>query len=456
MNGNQSSPELLRKFFETGKTKSYEFRKTQLLNLKQALLRHEDDLYQALFTDLNKSREESWVTEIGFIISEINHSLKNLRQWMKPEKVSTNLLNFPGRSFIYKEPLGVVLIISPWNYPLQLLITPMVGAIAAGNCIVLKPSEFAPATAAMIKKIVEEIFPPEYIIVAEGDGAVVVPELIRQFHFNHIFYTGSTLVGKKIYEMAASQLIPVTLELGGKSPCVVEADANIKVTAKRIALTKFSNAGQMCVAPDYLLVHHKIKDQLVKELILRLDEFYPQDQSGKFGKIINERQYQRLKKYLKEGRMIYGGKYDDASHFMGPTLIEDVAPDKMVMEDEIFGPILPIISFLNFEEARQLIQKHPDPLAFYVFTESREKEKQWLDAVAFGGGCVNNASWHLTNFNLPFGGRGNSGIGAYHGKFSFDVFSHQKAVMKTPTWFDPSIKYPPFEGKLNLFKKIIK
>jgi aldehyde dehydrogenase (NAD+) len=445
-------------YFKTGATKSYAFRKEQLQKLKAAVLAHEKELHEALYADLKKSPEESWVTETGFLLAEINHTLKHLKEWVKPQKVATNLLNLPGKSFIYKEPLGVVLIIGPWNYPLQLLFNPLVGAMAAGNCAVLKPSEFAPATAAVMKKIIEENFTSEYILYVEGEGAAVVPQMMNHFRFDHVFYTGSTQVGKMIYQMAAAQLVPVTLELGGKSPCVVESDANLKVAARRIALTKFSNAGQMCVAPDYVLVHQSVKEDLIKELKKNIEQFFSKDASTSYdyGKIINEKQFNRLVNYLQQGRIVYGGSYNASTQYLAPTLLEDIPLDTAVMGEEIFGPVLPLISFTTFEEAKQIISRHPDPLAFYVFTQSAEKEKQWIEQVPFGGGCVNNASWHLTNFNLPFGGRGNSGIGAYHGKYSFDVFSHQKAIMKTPTWFDPGLKYPSFKGKLNFFKKIIR
>ena len=448
----------LREFFNENNTRSYSFRKAQLNALKNAILSHEHELHEALYTDLRKSPEESWVTETGFLIAEINHTLRHLKSWMKRDRVRTNLLNFPSRSFIYKEPMGVVLIIGPWNYPLQLLLTPLVGAIAAGNCAVLKPSEFAPATAAVIQKIIEETFPKNYISYVQGEGAAVIPEMMEAFRFDHVFYTGSSQVGKSIYALAAKQLIPVTLELGGKSPCVVEKDANIRVAARRIALTKFSNAGQMCVAPDYVLAHQSIKGELVQELKKAISEFYLEDASlsYNYGRIVNEKQFLRLKYYLDHGHILYGGKHDQASLYIQPTLIENVSMHMAVMGEEIFGPVLPILTFSEYEEARDLIRQNPEPLAFYLFTESRERQQQWIADIPFGGGCINNASWHLTNFNLPFGGRGNSGIGAYHGKFSFDVFSHKKAVMKTPTWFDPRIKYPPFKGKLQLFKKIIK
>ena len=446
-----------RAYFNSGATKTYVFRKAQLEKLKAAVLSHEKEIAEALYKDLKKNPEECWVTETGFLIAEINHTIKHLKKWMQPKSVGTNFLNLPGRSFIYKEPLGVVLIIGPWNYPLQLLLNPLVGAMAAGNCAVLKASEFAPATAAVMKKMIEENFNPEYILYTDGDGATVIPAMMNHFRFDHVFYTGSTAVGKIIYEMAAKKLTPVTLELGGKSPCVVESDANIKVAARRIAMPKFSNAGQMCVAPDYVLVHQSVKEELVAELKKTINGFFNGDAANNYGygKIVNEKQFNRLVSYLQHGRIVYGGKYNAATHFIEPTLLEDVDMNSALMSEEIFGPVLPIIAFNSFDEAKNIIERNANPLAFYVFTKSSEKEKMWLEGIAFGGGCVNNASWHLTNLNLPFGGRGNSGIGAYHGKFSFDVFSHQKAVMKTPTWFDPKIKYPPLEGKLKLFKKII-
>ena len=453
-----SSLENLRTFFNSGNTQSYAFRKEQLNRLKSSILKHEQDLYDALYTDLKKSPEEVWVTETGMVISELNTAIKKLSKWMKPKRVSTNLLNLPSRSRILSEPLGVVLIIAPWNYPFQLLINPLIGAIAAGNCVVLKPSEFAPATDAVMKKIIEETFPKEYILYVQGDGAAVIPEMMNNFTFDHVFYTGSTAVGKIIYKMAADKLTPVTLELGGKSPCVVESDANIKVAARRIAMTKFSNAGQMCVAPDYVLVHESVKEKFIGSMKESIENFFSStpEESYNYGKIINAKQFDRLNNYLQQGKVAHGGRTDKEKLFIEPTLLTDVSMNADVMKDEIFGPILPIFSFNEKEEALKIIQQHPNPLSFYVYTSNSTKESDWLKAVPAGGSCVNNSSWHLTNHNLPFGGRGFSGIGNYHGHFSFDTFSHKKAVMKTPTWFDPNIKYPPFKGKLNLFKKVIR
>jgi aldehyde dehydrogenase (NAD+) len=448
----------LRDHFQSGATKSYAFRRQQLLTLKKAVTDYEEEIYEALYTDLKKSKEECWVTENGFLVSELNDALRNLKHWMEPEPVPTNLLNLPSGSRVLYEPLGIVLIIGPWNYPLQLLFTPLVGAIAAGNCVVLKPSEFAPAPAVVMQKIIESVFPKEYILYVPGDGAEVIPAMMKNFSFDHVFYTGSTAVGKIIYQMAAEKLVPVTLELGGKSPCVVESDANIEIAAKRIAMTKFSNAGQMCVAPDYVLVHNSVKTAFVGALKKRIVQYFgekPED-SYNYGRIINDKQFDRISQYLLQGNIVHGGRTNRDNLFIEPTLLEPANLGASVMKDEIFGPVLPILGFERMEEATRIIADNPNPLSFYIFTGDTEKEKKWLEAVPSGGACINNASWHLTNYHLPFGGRGFSGMGAYHGKYSFDTFSHKRAVMKTPTWFDPALKYPPFKGKLGIFKKLIR
>jgi aldehyde dehydrogenase (NAD+) len=448
----------MRDYYNSGLTKSFLFRQQQLQKLRSAILQNENELHAALNADLKKSPEESWVTETGFLLSEINYTLKHLKQWMRVKKMATNLVNFPSSSYIMQEPLGVVLIIGPWNYPLQLLFTPLVGAIAAGNAVVLKPSEFAPETGAVMKKIIEENFSKEYIFFVEGDGAEVVPSMMNHFRFDHVFYTGSTAVGTIIYKMAADKLVPVTLELGGKSPCIIEADADIETAARRIAMTKFSNAGQMCVAPDYLLVHEKIKDEFIAALKQTIKDFFSDDPSSSYsyGKIINEKQFYRLINYLTDANIVHGGNYNTDQFYIEPTIIENISMDSPLMKDEIFGPILPVITFSDMEEAKNIIAQNPDPLAFYIFSSDNKKAITWLKNIQSGGACINNCSWHLTNHHLPFGGRGNSGFGHYHGKNSFEVFSHAKAVMKTPVWFDPAIKYPPFNGRLKFFKWLIK
>ncbi len=448
----------LRDFYNSGATRSYAFRRQQLLLLKAAIEKYEQEIYEALYTDLKKSKEECYVTENGFLLTEINHTLKHLSGWMQPQKVSTNLLNLPSTSYIMKEPLGVVLIIGPWNYPLQLLLMPVVGAIAAGNCMAIKPSEHAPATAALIKKIIREIFPHNYMLITEGDGAQIVPAMMNEFIFDHVFFTGSIAVGKMIYQLAAKELVPVTLELGGKSACVVESDAAIMVAARRIAMAKFSNVGQMCVAPDYVLVHQSQKEAFITALKKVISDFFGANaqQSESYGKIINERQLLRIVSYFKDGEVIFGGNYDLKTLYIEPTLLDKVNANSAVMQEEIFGPLLPIIGFEAMSEALSIIEKNKNPLAFYIFTSSKTKENEWLEKVAFGGGCVNNTSLHLTNHQLPFGGRGASGIGKYHGKYSFDTFSHEKSILKTPNWFDPSLKYPPYKGRLRMFKWLIR
>jgi aldehyde dehydrogenase (NAD+) len=449
--------EALRQYFQSGATQPFEFRLLQLKRLKQMVLDNEQALYKALHADLKKTDEDAWATEIGFFLSELNYTIEHLKGWMQPKSVPTNLVNLPSSSFTIQEPLGVVCIIAPWNYPFQLLFTPLIGAIAGGNCAVLKPSEFAPATAAVMGKMIADLFPNNYMLYLEGEGATVLPPLLTENRFDHIFYTGSTMVGKIIYKLAAEQLVPVTLELGGKSPAVICDDANLRVAARRLANPKFSNCGQMCIAPDFILVPHALKDALIKELIIALQAFYGADaeNSEHYGKIINDKQWLRLTSYLGDGEIVYGGKSNREKLFIEPTIMVDVQPDAKIMQEEIFGPILPVLTYATKEEALAIIQKNPNPLAFYVFTENKNDEAYWLTNVPSGGACVNNATMHITNHELPFGGRGFSGTGGYHGKLSFDTFTHTKSVLKTPTWIDPSFKYPPYKGKGWLIKRLI-
>jgi aldehyde dehydrogenase (NAD+) len=448
----------MRAYYEGGATRSYNFRRQQLIKLKQAIAGHEQAIAAALYSDLGKSPEESFGMETGLLLAEINMALKMLHSWMRPKKVKTNLLNLPSSSLIYPDPLGVVLIIAPWNYPFQLTMIPLVGALAAGNVAVLKPSELAPSTSTLIAGIISGIFEPEYVQVVQGDGSVVVPALMDAFRFDHVFYTGSITVGKAIYQRAASDLIPVTLELGGKSPVIVEEDAALAVAAKRIAFGKFTNAGQTCIAPDYLLVHEKVREQLLVHLQQAIFDFFGADPlaSSSYGRIIHERRFDTLVHYLDLGRIIAGGHHNRDMRYIAPTLMDGVSPDSLLMKEEIFGPILPVFSFRDREEALAFVRKRPNPLAFYVFTSSEEKEKAWIRSLPFGNGCINNTNWQFGNPHLPFGGIGQSGMGAYHGKYSFDTFSHRKPVMKTPSWFDPAIKYPPFEGKLKWFKLFVR
>ena len=447
-----------RNCFNSGATRSIAYRKAQLKNLQKALLANEGGINQALYQDLKKSPEEAYASELGLLLTEIKLAISNLQQWMEPVSASTDLVNFPSTSKIYRDPLGVVLIIAPWNYPLQLALIPLVGAIAGGNCAVVKPSELAPATAAIIEKIISEAFAPVFVQCVNGDGASLIPAMMNGFRFDYVFYTGSIPVGKIIYQLAAKDLVPVTLELGGKSPAIVEADASLDATARRIVLGKFINAGQTCIAPDYLLVHASVKEALLAKMKACIAEFYGADASASYdyGKIINEKRFDTLVSYLDQGKIIAGGEHSKSKLFLAPTLIENVAPDAPLMKEEIFGPILPVYSFTTTEEAMTIVQRNANPLAFYLFTASRSKETAWINSTAFGGGCINNTDWHFTNHHLPFGGVGNSGMGAYHGKFTFDTFTRQKGILKTPTWFDPAIKYPSFKGKLKLFKWLIR
>ena len=447
-----------RNYFNAGHTRSYEFRKGQLKKLRQALLDNEQAIFDALQKDLGKSNMEAYTTELGLVLNEISLHLKKLKGWMRPHRVSTNLLNMPSSTKMYYDPLGVVLIIAPWNYPFQLIMTPLIGAISGGNCAVLKPSELTPATEAIVEKIITENFAPEYIAVVKGDGAKAVPELMNHFRFDHVLFTGSIPVGKAVYELAAKQLVPVTLELGGKSPAIVCADADLKTAAKRIAFGKWVNAGQTCIAPDYVLVEAEVKDAFIAEMKTTISSFYADaKQSNDYGKVVNGKRLDKLISYLTDGTVIAGGEYEKATLYMAPTLLDNVTPSAPVMTDEIFGPILPVLAFNNKEEALKIVTENNHPLAFYLFTNNSETEKWWMERVPFGGGCINNTLLHYANDNVAFGGIGNSGIGGYHGKHSFYTFTHAKAVLKTPTWFDPRLKYPPYGKKsMRLFRWFLK
>ncbi|XWK86771.1 MAG: aldehyde dehydrogenase [Phormidium sp.] len=443
-----------RKFFFAGKTKDIAFRLSQLKNLKQAILDNKDEIISALKADLNKPTFEAYLLEIG-VVKEIDYAIKNLKNWTKPKKVATPLEQLPGSAFIYPEPLGVVLIIAPWNYPFQLTISPLVGAIAAGNCAIVKPSEISPNTSSIIAKICQKTFDPAYIAVVEG-GVETSKELLQQ-KFDHIFFTGGTAIGKIVMEAAAKNLTPVTLELGGKSPCIIDSDINIEYTARRIAWGKFINAGQTCIAPDYLLVNQTIKKPLVESIKNCLQEFYGDDpeKSPDFARIINQKQFNRLVELLKSGEIILGGKTNPETCYIAPTLMEKVSLDAPIMQEEIFGPILPILEYNNLEEAISIVNNQPKPLALYLFSKNQEYQQQILEKTSSGGVCINDTIMHIGISELPFGGVGNSGIGSYHGKASFDTFSHQKSVLKKSFLFDIKVRYAPYLGKLDLVKKFI-
>lgn len=450
--------QLMKDFFSGGNTRSYAFRRHQLLRLQQGIRHYEQEIIDALYADLHKSPEEAYTTEIGFVYTEITHALKHLQQWMQSLAVSSPISLFPSSGKIIRDPLGICLIIAPWNYPFNLLMAPLIGAIAGGNCTVLKPSELAPHTSAIVTKLISEFFERKYIAIVEGDGSTVVPKLMTDIRFDHVFFTGSTVVGKIIAKLAAEKLVPYTLELGGKSPCIVAQDANVDVAAKRIAWGKFTNAGQTCVAPDYVMVHESKKDSLVNALQKAIQDFYGHDpqQSYDYGRIINAGRFEKLTGYLQEGSIITGGQTSKENLYIAPTLMEHMHKEATSMQEEIFGPILPIFSYKNDSEVLERISEHANPLAFYLFTSSSKTEKLYMDEVQFGGGCINNTLMHLGNAALPFGGVGNSGVGAYHGKFSFDTFTRPKSILKTATWFDPTVKYPPYKGKLKFLKWIFK
>lgn len=443
-------------FFASGGTKPVSYRIQQLRSLYQAIGSFETEIYDAFSKDLHKSEKDTFMTEISLCLTEISFTLKHLAKWAKPKKQRTPLTHIGSKSVIYPEPYGSALIIAPWNYPFQLAISPLIGAMAAGNCAVVKPSELTPAVSAVLKKMLEATFSPSYIAVVEG-GVAASQELLRQ-PFDYIFFTGSVQVGKKVMESAANNLVPVTLELGGKSPLIVHNDANLDVAAKRIAWAKTLNAGQTCVAPDYLLVHEQVKDQLVEKIRQVAADFYGENPltHPESTYIVNERHFDRLVSYLKDGDILFGGRSDRTTRAMELTLLDNVSLDAPVMQDEIFGPILPVLTYKEIGEVIDLVNSRPKPLALYLFTSSKELERRVLNSISFGGGCLNDALYHLATPYLPFGGVGNSGSGAYHGKASFDTFTHYKSVLHQTTAFDIALRYPTAKNALKLMRRLLK
>ena len=444
-----------RAFFDSGKTRSLEFRKDALQRLKHAIRRLRAEIAQALHADLKKSEAETFLGETSFAIEEINHSLSHLRSWMKVKRVGTPIVSWFGSSHIYSEPMGVVLIIAPWNYPFQLAVGPLVGAIAAGNCAIVKPSELAPNTSKMLAKLVGETFDPNYIEVVEG--GVEVSEALLAEKLDHIFFTGSTAVGKHIMAAAARHLTPVTLELGGKSPDIVDNTADLNVAARRIVWGKFFNAGQTCVAPDYVLAPNGLKAELVAGFRKSLSEFFGDNpvNSPDYARIINQRHFMRLAALIDRSRVAIGGEVSEAGLYISPTVLVDVPHDHVSMENEIFGPILPVIGYEQISEAMNFVKARPKPLALYLFSGDRAQCDETLARLSFGGGCINDTLVHLANPRLPFGGVGESGMGAYHGKYSFDTFSHRKGIVKRSAWFDPRLRYPPYKNRLGIFKRLL-
>lgn len=442
-----------RTFFQTGATRPLEFRLAQLRKLEQALEINEAALLRTLHADLRKSAHDAYFGEIGFVLSEVRYAIRHLPAWMKPQRRRVPLLAWPGKGFIQPEPFGVTLIIGPWNYPLQLLLLPLVGAIAAGNCAVLKPSEPAPHTAAAVAKLIRETFAEEYIACCEGERDVA-EALLRQ-RFDKVFFTGSTNVGRIVMAAAAQHLTPVTLELGGKCPCIVCADAPLEVTARRIAWGKFMNAGQTCVAPDFVLVDRRVREGLIAALRQALREFYGDDPrtSPDYGRIINRRHFDRLAGLLSSGRIVHGGQQDAGDLYLAPTLLTDVPFDAPVMQDEIFGPILPVREFDTLDDVLALLRDWPTPLALYLFTRDAAIQQRVLAEARSGGVCLNDTIQHILGKQLPFGGLGASGLGAYHGKASFDCFTHSRSVLRRPFRFDAKLRYPPPKTSLETLKR---
>ncbi|MBU2997513.1 aldehyde dehydrogenase [Cellulophaga baltica] len=451
--------ELLNKqndFFYSQQTKSIAFRKKFLIKLKNEIIAQEDAICDAIYADFKKPKFESLATETQFTIAELNGAIKKLNKWAKPQKKSGSLLNWPSSDYIYKEPYGAVLIIAPWNYPFQLALAPLIGAIAAGNTAVIKPSELTPNTSKIISLIIKNVFPEEYVSVVEG-GVEVSKELLAQ-KWDYIFFTGSTRVGKIVYESAAKHLTPVTLELGGKNPTIVDATASLKTSADRIVWGKFLNAGQTCIATDYILVHKTVKTALIDALKNSITKFYGNaiEQSPDFARTVNQSHYENLKEMLEGENIVFGGQTNDDDNYLSPTLVDEPNLESKIMKGEIFGPILPIISYETEEDLDIYITKYGKPLATYIFSENKDFQNKILNKYSFGGGAINDTIVHITNKKLPFGGVGASGIGAYHGKLSYDLFSHSKAIIKKGTWLDIPLRYPPYNLPIKFAKKISK
>ena len=451
------SVELQKQFFGTHQTKSIDFRIEQLKILKKAIMAYEDRLYEALWADLHKSKFEAFATEIGIVLTEISAHLKHLRKWARPKCVPTNqMIHFWSTSKIYKEPYGRVLIIAPWNYPFQLLINPLVGAISAGNCVTLKASEFTPKTAEVMGQMIREFFKPGYIALFGGGRAA--NQALLQEQWDYIFFTGSPLVGKVVMEAAAKNLTPVSLELGGKSPCIVDKDANLKVAASRIVWGKFINAGQTCIAPDYLFVHKDIKAELLNLMKGKIRDYFGENpkNSPDYVRIATISKTERLAAFLNGAKIFTGGDINIQEKYLAPTIIDSVKPDDPIMQEEIFGPLLPVMEFDDLDKVISFINSRPKPLAFYYFSTNSRKQKEILTKTTSGGGCINDVLMHIANDHLPFGGVGNSGIGSYHGKYSFEVFSHSRSILKKANFIDVPIRYAPYGNKIKLLKMIIK
>lgn len=445
-------------FFNTQQTKDISFRKEQLKKLSKAIKSYECDILEALYTDLGKNKVEAYATEIGITLKSIKNARKELKNWTKTKNVDTPLYLFPTKSYIKKEPYGTVLIIAPFNYPFQLVFEPLIGAIAAGNTAIIKPSELTPNVARVIKRLINETFDANYIEVIEG--GIEETQTLIHLPFDYVFFTGSENVGKIVYQAASENLVPVTLEMGGKSPVIVDETANIKVASERICFGKFTNAGQTCVAPDYILVHESVKDDLITALSKTLREFYGQNiqQSPDYGRIVNLKHYHRLTSLLNSAQMniVFGGHSDEDERYIEPTLLDHVTNDSAIMQEEIFGPILPILTYQSLDEAIAFIHQRPKPLSLYLFSEDENATQRVINELSFGGGAINDTLMHLANPKLPFGGVGASGMGRYHGKYSFDTFTHEKSYIFKSTRLESGVHLPPYKGKFKYIKAFFK
>lgn len=445
-----------KEYFQSGATLPLEFRLAQLRSLYRGIKRFEPQILKALRSDLGKSAEESYMSEIGMCLTEIRHTARHLREWSRPQRVPTPLMHFPGSSRIVREPRGVCLIIAPWNYPFLLAVGPMISAIAAGNCVTLKPSEYAPATAAVLEKMLDVCFEGRFCRTVTGGAEVSAAETARPYDM--IFFTGSTAVGRKVMAAAAQNLTPVVLELGGKSPCIVDETADLSVAAARIIWGKCLNSGQTCVAPDYVLVARSRKDALIREMQKAICRFYGEDpcENSAYPRIVNERHFDRLAAMLPEDPAV-GGRVDRESLKIEPTLIETTLNDQSpLMTEEIFGPLLPIVPYDNIHEALGYILSRPRPLALYLFSRNRKLQRRVVETIPFGGGCINDTISHITTPYLPFGGTGDSGMGAYHGRCGYETFTHAKSILSKPFRPDLPVRYPPLTGKLDLLHKILR
>ena len=447
-----------KEYFQKGKQLDINFRKENLIKLKKIIKDNEQDITNALKKDLNKSEFESYLSEIAMVYEEINIHLKNIEKWSKRRRVKSSFMFFPSKNYIEKEPYGTVLIIGPFNYPFQLSILPLIGAIAAGNTAIIKPSENTVNTSRLVEKIINENFDEEYIkVVGANEGKECVEELLEQ-DFNYIFFTGSIKVGKIIMEKASKRLIPVTLELGGKSPCIIDKDANLDKAAKRIVWGKLLNTGQTCVAPDYLFIQNEVKEEFLKLIVKEFKLQYGEQakESTDYPRIISKREINRLSGYLKDGNVYYGGNYDEETLYFEPTILTDIKEDASLLKEEIFGPIFPIMTFGNLSEVIKYVNKRDKPLALYYFSEDKNNIEKIIRETSSGGVTINDTILHVGTTNLPFGGVGTSGMGSYHGKKSFDTFTHEKSVVKRGTYIEFSFRFAPFKNKINLLRKVIK